>query len=56
MESRLPADTSPELLDLLHRMLEYEPHSRISAGEALRHSYFLEVVEREMQIENEKSL
>ena len=47
----LPTDSSPELLDLLTRMLAYEPHSRISAGEALRHPFFQEVVENEMELE-----
>jgi serine/threonine protein kinase len=51
LRSRLPADTAPELIDLLHRMLSYEPHSRISAGEALRHPFFQEVVENELELE-----
>lgn len=52
LRAMLPEDRSSEdLLDLLARMLAYEPHTRISAGEALRHPFFLEVVEKEMELE-----
>ena len=51
LESRLPPDSSPDLIDLLHRMLTYTPESRISAGEALRHPFFSEVIENEMELE-----
>merc|ERR1712032_586858 len=46
IQARLP-DASPECLDLLQRMLEYEPQARITAGEALRHPFFDEVREVE---------
>lgn len=55
LESKLPSTTS-SCLDLLHRMLEYEPQARISAGEALRHEFFEEVREREMQEEAKRTL
>ena len=29
-----------KLFDLIERMLDYEPTSRITLGEALRHNYF----------------
>jgi serine/threonine protein kinase len=51
LRSRLPPDASADLIDLLHRMLSYEPHARISAGEALRHPFFQEVVENELEME-----
>ena len=52
LRSLLPEDRfADDLLDLLARMLAYEPHTRISAGEALRHPFFLEVVEKEMELE-----
>jgi serine/threonine protein kinase len=52
LKSRIPPEyISPELLDLLDRMLAYEPHARISAGEALRHPFFQEVIENEMELE-----
>ncbi|KAI8370694.1 serine/threonine-protein kinase pef1 [Radiomyces spectabilis] len=33
----------PVGIDLLHRMLQYQPHLRISAADALNHAYFNEV-------------
>ena len=41
--------------DILKKLLAYEPHKRISAGEALRHEYFHEILEKEMEREFEKS-
>ena len=49
-------ECSSDCLDILKKMLTYEPHKRISAGEALRHEYFHEILEREMEREFEKSL
>lgn len=39
MESHEPEHI--ELFDLIERMLDYEPTSRISLGEALNHKYFV---------------
>jgi len=36
----LKAKCSPEAIDLLHRLLELDPKLRISAIDAMRHSYF----------------
>jgi renal tumor antigen len=49
-------ETTPDCLDILKKLLAYEPHKRISAGEALRHEYFHEILEKEMEKEFEKSL
>lgn len=51
LASRLPPDVDPNFLDLLTRMLAYEPSARISSGEALRHPFFQEVIENEMELE-----
>lgn len=55
LESKLP-EGNEEALDLLYRMLEYEPQARITAGEALRHSFFDEIREEEQQRVTEKAL
>ncbi|KAM4865428.1 LOW QUALITY PROTEIN: mitogen-activated protein kinase 15 [Thomomys bottae] len=39
LEALLPADTPPDALDLLRRLLTFAPHRRLSASEALRHPY-----------------
>eukprot|EP00276_Gloeochaete_wittrockiana_P013317 CAMPEP_0184332078 /NCGR_PEP_ID=MMETSP1089-20130417/1344_1 /TAXON_ID=38269 ORGANISM="Gloeochaete wittrockiana, Strain SAG46.84" /NCGR_SAMPLE_ID=MMETSP1089 /ASSEMBLY_ACC=CAM_ASM_000445 /LENGTH=789 /DNA_ID=CAMNT_0026655307 /DNA_START=206 /DNA_END=2575 /DNA_ORIENTATION=+ len=40
LEEMLPEDVDPLLLDLLQRMLVFDPSGRISAQEALSHPYF----------------
>lgn len=35
-------NASPEALDLLEKMLKFDPNERLSASEALRHPYFKE--------------
>ena len=52
----LIGECSSDCLDILKKLLAYEPHKRISAGEALRHEYFSEILEKEMEREFEKSL
>lgn len=52
----LIGDATSDCLDILKKLLAYEPHKRISAGEALRHEYFSEILEKEMEREFEKSL
>lgn len=47
LESRMP-DGDPDALDLISKMLEYEPQSRITAGEALHHQYFDDVRDKEL--------
>uniref|UniRef100_A0A5F8G9T4 Mitogen-activated protein kinase 15 n=1 Tax=Monodelphis domestica TaxID=13616 RepID=A0A5F8G9T4_MONDO len=37
--SRLPPSTPPEALDLLERLLVFDPEKRLTADEALRHPY-----------------
>ena len=32
--------TPPEIIDLIEKLLEYEPHKRITAKEALQHPFF----------------
>ena len=32
--------TPPEMIDLIEKLLEYEPHKRITAKEALQHPFF----------------
>ncbi|KAM7075410.1 mitogen-activated protein kinase 15 isoform 2-T2 [Molossus nigricans] len=39
LEALLPADTPPEALDLLKRLLVFAPDQRLSAAQALRHPY-----------------
>ena len=39
----LPKSTSPYALDLLSKMLTFDPKRRITAEEALRHPYFADI-------------
>ncbi|XP_072458676.1 mitogen-activated protein kinase 15 isoform X2 [Notamacropus eugenii] len=39
LDSRLPPSTPPEALDLLQRLLVFDPEKRLTADEALRHPY-----------------
>ncbi|KAM5315659.1 mitogen-activated protein kinase 15 isoform 2-T2 [Glossophaga mutica] len=39
LEALLPADTPPEALDLLRRLLAFAPDKRLTAAQALRHPY-----------------
>ena len=36
----LMQDATPDTIDIVKKLLAYEPHKRISAGEALRHEFF----------------
>ena len=40
LDKFLPSGCAPELKDLLHKLLVYDPNERISAENALRHDYF----------------
>ena len=40
LRDRLPQDVDEDAVDLLTKMLDYDPARRITAAEALRHSYF----------------
>eukprot|EP01083_Nonionella_stella_P293513 998210_1 len=42
--------TSPDTIDLLEDLLEYDPEKRISARQALMHPYFRECVEAEKRV------
>ncbi|XP_074059270.1 mitogen-activated protein kinase 15 isoform X2 [Macrotis lagotis] len=39
LDSRFPSTTPPEALDLLQRLLVFDPEKRLTADEALRHPY-----------------
>ncbi|XP_068953188.1 mitogen-activated protein kinase 15 [Petaurus breviceps papuanus] len=39
LDSRLPPTTPPEALDMLQRLLVFDPEKRLTADEALRHPY-----------------
>jgi serine/threonine protein kinase len=43
LESYFPADTAPAAVDLLRRMLIFNPEQRITVDEALEHSYLAEL-------------
>jgi renal tumor antigen len=45
----LPGNVSDEAVDLILRLLTYNPHDRISAADALRHPAFAEIRESEQQ-------
>lgn len=62
-ENKKLDDASPEALDLLHSMLAMNPDERVSAKEALEHSFFSgenlkrsqkELVKKEEAQENQK--
>ena len=42
---------SPEALDLLEKLLTFNPYYRITAKEALRHKYFADIRKKEQEIE-----
>ena len=44
---RLIPHVSPDAIDLIYKLLIYDPEDRISAEEALRHPYFREYWEME---------
>jgi serine/threonine protein kinase len=43
LEHRFPHDTDPIALDLLEKMLVFDPRKRITVEDALRHQYFDEL-------------
>jgi mitogen-activated protein kinase 3 len=43
LESYFPAETAPAAVDLLRRMLIFNPEARITVDEALEHSYLAEL-------------
>eukprot|EP00696_Hemimastix_kukwesjijk_P014746 gnl/Hemi2/28792_TR9546_c0_g1_i1.p1 gnl/Hemi2/28792_TR9546_c0_g1~~gnl/Hemi2/28792_TR9546_c0_g1_i1.p1 ORF type:complete len:388 (+),score=25.08 gnl/Hemi2/28792_TR9546_c0_g1_i1:169-1332(+) len=45
--SRLLPHASPEFVDLITKLLAYDPEARYSAGQALRHPYFADLREAE---------
>ncbi|POM57691.1 CMGC/RCK protein Kinase [Phytophthora palmivora] len=45
--TKLIPHASPAAIDLMHRMLAYDPSKRMNAREALRHDYFKEIRELE---------
>lgn len=42
-------NASRQLIDLLQRLLAYDPQERITAKEALRHQYFADVAEQKFR-------
>ncbi|XP_037362949.1 mitogen-activated protein kinase 15 [Talpa occidentalis] len=58
LDALLPADTPPEALDLLRRLLVFAPGGRLSAARALRHPYVRRFhrPEREWSLEAEVRL
>ena len=49
-------NVSKECLDILNCMLTYDPDKRISASDALRHSYFRDLWEQEQAKDYDSSL
>lgn len=45
LRQHLNSQLDPHGLDLLHRMLRYPPHERISAADALAHPYFADLAD-----------
>ena len=41
---------SPEGIDLMNRMLQYDPGKRISAAETLQHPFFKEIIEQQEKL------
>lgn len=47
---------TPDCVDLIEQLLKYNPEERITASEALGHSYFRDLLESEVQKELSSSL
>eukprot|EP00462_Mataza_sp_D1_P001375 CAMPEP_0175094316 /NCGR_PEP_ID=MMETSP0086_2-20121207/3520_1 /TAXON_ID=136419 /ORGANISM="Unknown Unknown, Strain D1" /LENGTH=70 /DNA_ID=CAMNT_0016367415 /DNA_START=383 /DNA_END=592 /DNA_ORIENTATION=+ len=56
MEIKIDNIMSPEGLDLLQKMLAFDPNRRISAREALRHPYFEADLEFKTLMQNQLRL
>ena len=52
--SVLMEGTPPEIIDLIEKLLEYEPHKRITAKEALQHPFFALVHGRQSQVRGKR--
>jgi mitogen-activated protein kinase 1/3 len=51
-----PNENNTDALDLLSRMLDFNPYFRITAKEALRHKYFAKIRNKQLEAELSKSI
>ena len=48
--SKLTQHISPECIDLIEKLLAYNPDDRLSAKQALRHPYFADLYEQDKRL------
>lgn len=49
--AKLTQHISPECIDLIERLLAYNPDDRLSAKQALRHPYFQDLYEQDKRMQ-----